>query len=246
MIDAAAAYSGQEPAKPALGYIRVSREEQARNGVSLDAQRDRIKAYAVAKGLQLLEIFADEGFSGKGLNRPGVDLLLKKCATGEIGHVILWKLDRLTRRTRDLLQMVEDVFLARGVEMHSVSESLDTATPHGRFVLTLFGSLAQMEREQIAERTRGALAWKRENGLPTSHPPYGFRQLGKRTRMQPLSSELEIVGRILILWQQGRSYRSIAKELNSDGIPPKRGTRWHHTAVSKIVANRKRYDGLLN
>src|SRR5213083_1388463 len=82
----------------AVGYVRVSREEQVRDGVSLDAQRARIAAYAVAKGLHLSAIYGDAGISGKGLDRPGLRQLLDLCARGQIGHVIVWKLDRLTRR----------------------------------------------------------------------------------------------------------------------------------------------------
>ncbi|MCX6026878.1 MAG: recombinase family protein, partial [Chloroflexi bacterium] len=189
----------------ALGYVRVSREEQVREGVSLDAQRDRVAAYAIAKSLTLVDVIADEGLSGKDTNRPGLQDLLARCERGEAKHVIVWKLDRLTRRTRHLLNLVEDLFLEGGIELHSVSESLDTSTPHGRFVLTLFGGLAQMERELIVERTRSALAFKREQGQPTSHPPLGFASTGKRSRMVPVPAELAVVERILLLWRQGKS-----------------------------------------
>ncbi len=144
--------TGARGPRPALGYARVSTDEQAREGVSLDAQQARIKAYAQAKDLPLGDILVDEGRSGKDLNRPALQDLLARCDRGEVAHVIVWKLDRLTRRTRHLLSLVEDLFLARKIELHSVSESLDTSTPHGRFVLTLFGGLAQMERELIGER----------------------------------------------------------------------------------------------
>jgi site-specific DNA recombinase len=170
----------------ALGYCRVSTDEQAREGVSLSAQRERIEAYAKAKGLELTAVLADEGLSGKNLNRPALRQVLDRCQARDIGHVIVWKLDRLTRRTKHLLNLVEDVFLAKGIELHSVSESLDTSTPHGRFVLTLFGGLAQMERELIGERTRSAMAFKRERFQPTSHPPLGFRANGSRHRMIPV------------------------------------------------------------
>ncbi len=148
----------QSADRSALGYVRVSREEQVRDGVSLDAQRARISAYAQAKNLPLAAIYANERLSGRELNRPAFHRLLKSCVTGQVGHVIVWRLDRPTRRTRDLLSLVEDLFLARRIELHSVSESLDTATPHGRFVLTLFGGLAQMEREGrvVAARSRYA------------------------------------------------------------------------------------------
>src|SRR5439155_18751030 len=108
-------------------------------------------------------------------------------------------------------------------------------TPHGRFVLTLFGGLGQMERELIAERTRGALAWKRENGQPTSHPPLGFKPNGKRYRMVPVPAELKTVRRIFALWRGGASYQAIADQLNADGAPTKRGGRWHPCTVRKVV-----------
>lgn len=227
--------------RPAVGYVRVSREEQARDGVSLDAQRARIAAYATAKGLTLVDIVGDEGLSGKDLTRPALERLLGACRRGEVGHVVVWKLDRLTRRTRHLLTLVEDLFLARHIELHSVSESLDTSTPHGRFVLTLFGGLAQMERELIAERTRGALAWKRENGQPTSHPPLGFQHNGKRARMVEVPEELAVVRRIFALAKRGRSALAIAGKLNADGVPTKRGGRWYACTVRKIVRRRALY-----
>jgi site-specific DNA recombinase len=95
----------------AVGYARVSTDEQAREGVSLEAQQSRIRAYAEAKGLALSDILADEGYSGKNLKRPALQELLARCERGEVGAVIVLKLDRLTRQTRHLLSMVEDVFL---------------------------------------------------------------------------------------------------------------------------------------
>jgi DNA invertase Pin-like site-specific DNA recombinase len=219
----------------AIGYVRVSTDEQAREGVSLAAQEARIRAYAVAKDLDLAEVLRDEGLSGKTLDRPGMQRLIAACQAGEVGAVVVVKLDRLTRRTRHLLALVEDLFLARGIELHSVSESLDTSTPHGRFVVTLFGGLAQMERETTADRTRRALAWKRESGQPTSHPPLGFASRGRQERMNPVPKELEAVRRLLDLWRRGRSFRSIAASLNADGVRTKQGRRWHHTTVAKVV-----------
>ena len=174
---------------PAVGYARVSTDEQAREGVSLEAQRSRIRAYCEAKELELVDV------------------------------------------------LVDDLFLARHIELHSVSESLDTSTPHGRFVLTLFGGLAQMERELIGERTRSALAFKRENGQPTSHPPLGFRANGSRETMVPVPRELVIVRRILRAWRLGQSYRTIAGKLTADGVPTKQGGQWHHSTIGKVVGH---------
>ena len=227
----------------ALGYARVSTDEQAREGVSLEAQQSRIRAYCEAKELELVDVLVDDGISGKTLDRPALRELLQRCERGEVGHVVVVKLDRLTRRTRDLLALVDDLFLARHIELHSVSESLDTSSPHGKFVLTLFGGLAQMERELIGERTRSALAFKRENGQPTSHPPLGFRPNGSRKhRMLPIPEELEIVRQILDLWRSGTSYRAIAAKLNENGAPTKHGTRWYHTTIVRIVQRREWYE----
>ncbi len=161
-IDQVKDRTGAKRTGQALGYARVSTDEQAREGVSLDAQQSRIRAYCEAKELELVDMLTDDGISGKTLDRPALGELVQRCERGEVGHVVVVKLDRLTRRTRDLLALVDDLFLARHIELHSVSESLDTSTPHGRFVLTLFGGLAQMERELIGERTRSALEYKRQ------------------------------------------------------------------------------------
>ena len=231
---------------PALGYVRVSTDEQTREGVSLDAQRTRVRAYAEAKGIALAEIVADEGVSGKDLNRPGLLDLLNRCRHGEVGAVIVVKLDRLTRRTRDLLSLVEDVFIQRNIYLHSVHESLDTSTAHGRFVLTLFGGLAQMERELTAERTRFALAHKRSQGQPTSHPPLGFQANGKRNSMLPVPAEIKVVRRILNMWRRGRSYAGIAAKLNREGAQTKRGGRWHASTVRNVVSRREWYRDILS
>lgn len=236
---------GRQP-RPAIGYARVSTIEQCSEGVSLGMQQERIHAYATAKGLELVEVLVDEGRSGKDLKRPALQDLLARCDRGEVGHVIVWKLDRLTRRTRHLLSLVEDLFLGKHIELHSVSESLDSSTPHGLFTLTLFGALSQMERELIGERTRSAMAHLRANGLATSHAPLGFRVNGNRHRMVPVPAELETVHRILDRWRAGESYAGIARELNEEGVASKRGGHWHASTVRGIVQRQDWYAKHLN
>lgn len=225
----------------AVGYARVSTDEQARDGVSLDQQVSRIRAYAEAKGLTILDVLVDDGVSGKTLERPGLREIMRLCEKGEVAHVIVLKLDRLTRQTRHLLSLTEDLFLARNVELHSVSESLDTSSPHGRFVLTLFGGLAQMEREQIADRTRAAMAYKRQMKQPTSHAPLGFESNGSKQRMVVVPEELAVVRRILESWRRGGSFGRIATEMNAEAVPTKRGARWYASTVRGIVLRREWY-----
>ena len=102
-----------------------------------------------------------------------------------------------------------------------------------------------MERELIAERTRAALEYKRQQCQPTSHAPLGFRANGKRQRMLPVPEELEVVRQILRLWRCGSSYAAIAAKMNVEGVRTKRGGRWHHTTVSRVVERRELYTDVL-
>jgi site-specific DNA recombinase len=220
----------------ALGYLRVSTEEQVRQGVSLDAQEAKIRAYALAKDLELVDVVRDEGLSGKDLaGRPGMQRLIAACEAGDVGSVIVVKLDRLSRRTRDLLYLVEDVFQAHDVALHSLHETVDTSSASGRFFLRIMGALAEMERELIGERTAAALAHKKARGERLGTTPYGFRTPGHRLAMEPVAEEQAIVQRILELRRRGRSYGAIAADLNSEGVGTKRRRRWHASTVAGVV-----------
>ena len=123
----------------AVGYVRVSTEEQAREGVSLEAQVERIKALAVAKGWDLDGVIQDRGFSGKDLNRPGIQDLINRCKAGEIDVVIVYKVDRLTRNQKHLWHLLEDVLESHDVGFISVSEPFDTTTATGKAFLGMLG-----------------------------------------------------------------------------------------------------------
>ncbi len=219
----------------ALGYVRVSTEEQAREGVSLDAQEARIRAYATAKDLDLVEVIRDEGFSGKDLERPGMQRLITVCRGGEAGAVVVFKLDRLSRRTRDLLYLVEDVLQAHEVTLHSLHETVDTSSASGRFFLRIMGARAEMERELVGERTAAALAHKRDRGERLGTTPFGYRTPGHRLPLEPVAEEQVVVERILGLRAQGMSFRAIAAQLNAEGRATKRGGRWHHSVVASVA-----------
>ncbi|MFQ6065822.1 MAG: recombinase family protein [bacterium] len=226
--------------KRIIGYVRVSTEEQAKNGLSLKSQESTIKTYAKLKKLCPVEILEDKGASGNSLEREGMQRLISLCEQGEVSHLIVYKMDRLTRRTRDLLEIVEDVFVANGVCFHSVTENVDTTGPLGKFFLTLMGALAQMERELIVERIKDALKEKKRRGEPLGSPALGFRAENKE-RIENCQ-ELEIVQYVKALRRKRLSHRDIAKRLNKEGIPTKRGGRWYGSTVSYILKNH-RYKG---
>ncbi len=224
-----------------VGYVRVSTEEQVRGGISLDAQEARIRHYAAAKNLELIEILRDEGLSGKSLDRPGIQQLLASCRGGDVRDVIVVKLDRLTRRTRDLLFLVEDVFHTHDIALHSLHETVDTSNASGRFFIRIMGALAEMERELIGERTAAALAYKRSRGERLGTTPMGFHTPGPGEAPIPIPEELQVIKRILTRWRRGWSFRRIATAMNTEGVKTKRGGRWHHSTVRGVVKRRASY-----
>ena len=192
----------------AVGYVRVSTEEQAREGLSLEAQEARIRAYCEAKGWKLVRIYRDEGFSGKDLNRPALQELLRDLKADGIQAVVVAKLDRLTRSVKDLGYLIDELF--DGIALASVEESLDTTTAGGRFVLHILGAVAQWERETVSERTRNTLRYKRERGEWVGRIPYGFK-IGPDGRLVEDPEEMKNIQRMKRLRRRGWSYREIAE-----------------------------------
>ena len=163
--------------RSSVGYCRVSTEEQATSGVSLAAQEARIGAYCAAMGFDAVSIVADRGASAKSLERPVLGTILGRVRAGEIGTVVVLKLDRLTRSVRDLADLL-DLFAKHDVALVSVCEHLDTSSAAGRLVLNVMATVGQWEREACAERTATALAHKRRNGVVYGSTPFGYQRRG--------------------------------------------------------------------
>lgn len=231
------AKSKRKPTKKPLkvyGYVRVSTEDQAREGLSVDAQKAKIKAYTALHDLELVEILTDEGFSGKNLKRPGIQKLLKMVSGKEVEGIIIYKLDRLCRTTRDLLKLVEEVFTEGNTRFFSISEQIDTKTAIGKFFLTLMGALAQMERELIAERTKATLQYKRQKGEHLGAVPFGFDKVDDK--LVKNDEEQKIIRKMKRWKKEGKSLREIARRLNAAGIPTKRkGVKWSHRSLPYIL-----------
>lgn len=128
----------------AIGYVRVSTQEQAREGISLEAQEDKIRKYAVLHNLSLIEVVRDEGKSGKDLNREGIQKVIALCEKRKVDHLIVYKMDRLTRKTLDLLILMENIFKPHKVQFHSITERVDTSTAQGKFFLMIIGAMPQI------------------------------------------------------------------------------------------------------
>jgi DNA invertase Pin-like site-specific DNA recombinase len=227
------AVGAAEPARVALGYVRVSTDKQAEEGVSLDAQAEKIRAMAVVQGLALGEIIVDAE-TAKHLNRPGMARMLAEVDAGRVAVVIIAKLDRLTRSVRDLAELLER-FTSASCSLVSVAESLDTGTAAGRLVLNIMTAVSQWEREAIGERTRDALRHKRSQGQRTGTIPYGYHAPDK-IHLVELPAEQAILSTARSLAADGLSLREIAARLNSSGFPTRRGAPWRHQYVANILA----------
>ncbi len=223
-----------------IGYVRVSTEDQAQRGVSLEAQRHRIEAYCAAHGLVLVGVEEDAGISArKTANRPALQRALAALRKRKALGLVAVKLDRLSRTTRDVLDLVARSEKEKWA-LHSIDERLDTSSPQGRFVVTLLGALAQLEREQAAERTRYAMAELRRQGRKTSsRPPFGYRF--EEDRVVKVRNEQRILKRMLRHRAEGAGEFAVASALNRAGIPnPRTGRPWYFGTVRAILKSAER------
>jgi DNA invertase Pin-like site-specific DNA recombinase len=223
----------------AVCYLRVSTEEQARGGVSLEAQEERLKAYCSMTGLEVVEIIREEGISGaKPLaSRPGGERLLKLIANKKVKHVVALKLDRLFRDAEDALHQTR-AWDRAGIALHLVDmggQTLNTATAMGRFFLNMMAAFAELERNLIAERTATALAHKKAHKKAYAPTPFGFERVGDTLQEKP--EEQEIIAQIFTWREAGWSLRKIAAELNKQGVPTKQGGQWYASTVKYILEN---------
>lgn len=231
----------QRSAKTAVGYIRVSTQMQADDGLSLDAQRQRIAAAALLSGLDLVEVVVDAGVSGgKRLSqRDGGARLCAMVESGSVGVVIVAKLDRLGRSAADLLATVEQ-WQSRGVGLKALDLGLDTTGPMGRMVLGMMSVFAEFERAQIGERTRTALAEARRQGAQLGGAALGWRRDSDRTDehgrqvIAVVAHEVEAVRRIVELRDAGMTWQAIADQLTLEDVPTKRGGQWRPATAWKV------------
>jgi site-specific DNA recombinase len=219
----------------AVGYVRVSTDDQTKEGVSLDNQKSKIVAYSQLKDFDLAEIVEDAGISAKNLKRPGVQRVLQLARTKQVDAIVVYKLDRIFRSTTDALETTK-AFETWGVSFHSIEETLDTRTAMGRFFFTLPAALAEMERRLIGERTKAALAHKRSRNEKTGGDiPFGYDLTPAGILIQN-EIEQRVIRAIRRLNRDGYSLRRICRELEKEGHLTKRGNPvWHPQTISTIL-----------
>ena len=226
----------------ALIYIRVSTEEQARKGISLEGQEIELRTYCKTAGLDVVEVISDPGVSGfRPLgDRPGGQRLLEALASGKAQAVVAWKLDRVFRNAANALTIVED-WQKKGVSLHLKDlggTAVDTGSAIGKVFLAMMAAFAQLERDQTSERTRSALSLKRSRGEYTGgRVPYGFALCadGKTLKVDEAEQEAIRVAKDLSA-VEGLSLRKIGAELSSRGYLPRSSTTgWGASSVRSIL-----------
>lgn len=193
-------------------YIRVSTESQAEEGFSITAQTQRLEAYATAMGWENRELFIDGGYSGSHLDRPEMNRLVEAVTQDRVQSVAVYKLDRLSRSQKDTLFLIEDVFLPHKVDFVSLNESIDTSTPYGRAMIGILSAFAQLERENIYQRTRMGMLERVKQGywMGGGITPFGYDYDKEQGILVPNPTQAPIVGHVYDLYLKGYSPQKIA------------------------------------
>lgn len=225
------------PNNKAIGYARVSTLEQSRQGISLDAQVARIEAYCQMAGLELVGVIREEGVSA-GIHlsqRPQGRRLLSMIEADEINNFVALKLDRVYRSAIDALTQTEK-FANKCVAVHFIDLNVDTSTAMGKMMLAMMASFAELEKNMTAERTKAALAHKKQNLKAYTMTPFGYDRVGDDL-IENIGEQSAI--QLMKDWREsGVSYREICMRLQDQGIKTKLGKdKWYPTTIKYILEN---------
>lgn len=215
-------------------YTRVSTEDQAKEGYSLDAQTKRLEAYCRARGWTISGHYQDEGCSGRNTHRPEYARMMSDSEQWDV--LLVLKMDRIHRNSVNFALMMDDL-RKKGKEFTSMFEKFDTTTAMGRFVMDTVQRIAQLESEQIGERVRIGMERKAECGsghLGSGHP-YGY--VYNDGQLEVEVDEAYTVKAIYKLYKKGLSMQDIADQLNAAAIPAKKGGRWNKQSICNILHN---------
>lgn len=220
-------------------YIRVSTDEQAEQGISIPAQKSRLAAYCQAQGWDMYSFYVDDGYSGKNLDRPAVQCLLEDARAGLFDILLVFKLDRLSRRQKDVLYILEDVLDPGRIGFKSATEPFDTTTAFGKAALGMMAVFAQLERETIIERVKMAKRESARQGrFPGGTPPFGYTYSPDTKLIVVDEVRADTVRWIYRRYLSGSAgYQALAGELEARGVPGPTGSAWRRQTVRKILLN---------
>ena len=236
--------------KRVIGYVRVSTAHQVESGLGLADQRNKIQTYCDLYDLELVDIVADEGISGRSLKgRTGLQNIIERSGSGEFNGIVIAKLDRLTRSVRDLHTILDT--LSNSIELHSVNEKIDTSSSTGKLILNVLTSVASWEAEVAGERSSWALNEKKrqaqnvENEAATKQgrksksvringrAPFGYKW--NEGELVHNEAEQLAIQSISKLRKMGLTYAELSEELTKRGHLTSKGTPFQPTAIRRIL-----------
>jgi site-specific DNA recombinase len=220
-------------------YTRVSSAEQAEKGTSLESQAEQLEAFCKAQKWEVFNQYTDGGFSGKDGNRPALQSLRRDAKAGYFEKVIVWRLDRLARNQRLILEL-EAEFREQDISLFSIKEMVDTSTPIGRTVFQVLGLTAEWERESIITRTTtGRLQRLKEGHWAGGPAPFGYNYDRETKNLVINEEEAAIVKMLYDLYASGKSLGAIADHLNKALISPRGKTSkgWYRTGIRETLIN---------
>lgn len=222
-----------------IAYIRVSTAKQVERGLSLEAQREKVQAYASLYDLEICEVIVDAGVSAKTLARPGLQRALGMLRDGSAEALLVVKLDRLTRSVRDLDTLIQDYFATGRWALLSVGEQIDTRSAAGRLVLNVLASVSQWEREATSERTSVALRSKSASGgYVGGDAPYGFTVTAGG--LVAIEAEQAVIARARELRGLQMSLRKVSGALESEGKLSRTGRPFLPAQLSRMLGEAAR------
>ncbi len=225
-------------------YVRVSTAKQVNEGFGLDSQKHRCSMMAEMKGWPVVKVYADEGISGTldSTHRAGLRQVLEDAENKVFDVLVFYSLDRLGRTTAIVLKTIESLTVM-GIKIVSCKESIDTSSPTGVFVLTIFAALAQLERDTIVSRmVEGKKERIKVDGECGGTLPYGYIRVDGKVGVDSYQSQV-IQNIFTAHYVTKMSMRKIATSLNTNKVPPPKGTKWHPSTISNIIKYKDKYEG---
>ncbi|MNW39545.1 DNA-invertase hin [compost metagenome] len=224
-------------------YARVSTEEQAEQGYSIDAQLDTLRDYCKKNGLEVYEEYVDAGISGTSIKgRLALQRLQRDAEKGLFDELLVWKMNRLARKNLDLL-LILDHLDQHNVSFRSFTEKIETSTPTGRMYLHMLSAIGEMERDTIVENVKMGMKQRAKTGKHNGKLPLGYQAIADpsdpagRSNVIVVEAAALIVRKIFELYASGRGLKSIANELNHSGYKTKTGNTFSTTAIKEILHN---------
>lgn len=227
----------QEEKRIAGIYIRVSTEDQAREGFSLGEQEEKLKQLCAFKEYQVYKVYQDRGISAKDMeHRPGFQEMMDDMRKGKINYIVAYKLDRVTRSVRDLELLIAEL---EKYDCYLICErdDVNTSTANGRFFVRMLTVLSQLEIEVVSERTKFGMSGAIKAGhLPGTCPLGYYRDKDKVVKIDPNTKD--IVKRIFNMYLEGKSYYQISCILDEEKVLYPEHNKWTEAAVRTIINNR--------